>query len=79
MVGHSGIEGARLCLDRKEPAILNDLLDQFLAGSASPSAEVQSDVRLEDSLAGQKDARKVGTVQSAVKPPRSYLTPVGHS
>ncbi len=48
------------------------LLD--LVGGASPPEDVQSDARLEDFLAGLKDAWKVGTLHTAGKPPRSYRT-----
>lgn len=45
-----------------------------LADGASPPAGAENDARLEDFLAGLKDAWKVGTLRTTSKPPRSYRT-----
>ena len=45
-----------------------------LADGAGPPAAVNNDARLEDFLAGLKDAWKVGIFRTTAKPPRTYRT-----
>jgi len=45
-----------------------------LADGACPPAAVNNDARLEDFLAGLKDAWKVGIFRTTAKPPRTYRT-----